>query len=128
MGKATGNEPKGMKCKLDMSTGINIMPLSTYKYLNPSEFDKQNKPIDGHAQYRTILKDYNGNLIQRYGIWVIFDKWNNQYFRFVFPIVETEGSILLGLNTMRKMWLFTRHLRVSTETTDVHKEQQNQAR
>ena len=41
IGKATVNKQKGMKCKLDMGLGVNIMPLSTNKYLNPSKFDEQ---------------------------------------------------------------------------------------
>ena len=40
MGKATGNKSKGMKCKLDKGAGVNIMPLSTYKYINALEFDE----------------------------------------------------------------------------------------
>ena len=64
MGKAVGNKPKGMKFKLDTGAGVNIMPLSIYQYINPSEFEEQGKPIDGHGQYKTILKDYNGNSIQ----------------------------------------------------------------
>ena len=39
MGKATDNKPKGMKCKLDTGAGVKMMPLPTYKYINPSEFD-----------------------------------------------------------------------------------------
>ena len=35
MGKATGNKPKGMKCKLDTGTGVSIIPLSIYQYVNP---------------------------------------------------------------------------------------------
>ena len=104
------------------------MPLSIYQYINPSEFDENGKPIDGHGQYKTILKDYNGNPIQQYGIKVIHGKWNHQYCRFVFYVVQSEGPILLGLNTIRKMGLFTRYPRVSTETTDIHQEQQNQVR
>ena len=128
MGKATVNKPKSMKCKLDTGAGVNIMALSIYQYINPSEFDEQVKPIDGHSQYKTILKDYNGKPIQQYGIKVFLGKWNHKYRRFVFHVVESEGPILLGLNTMRKMGLFIRHPRVSTETTDIHQEQQNQAR
>ena len=45
MAKGTGNKSKGIKCKLDMGAGVNIMPLSTYKYINPSEFDEQGKPM-----------------------------------------------------------------------------------
>ena len=74
MGKATGNKPKGMTCKLDTGAGVNIMPLLTYKYINPSEFNEQGKPIDGHGQYISILKDYCGNPIQQYGIRVILGK------------------------------------------------------
>ena len=68
MGKATGNKPKGIKCKLDTGAGVSIMSLSIYQYINPSEFYEQGKPIDGHGQYETILKDYKGNHIQQYGI------------------------------------------------------------
>ena len=50
IGKATSNKPKGMKCRLDTGADVSIMPLSTYKYMNPSEFDEQGKPIDGHGQ------------------------------------------------------------------------------
>ena len=128
MGKVTGNKPKGMKCKLDTGAGVKIMLLSMYKYINPSEFDEQGKSIHGHGQYRSILKDYSGNPIQQYGIWVILGKWNNKYWRFVFHVVEAEVSILSGLKTMWKMGLFTMHLRVSTGTTDIYQEQQNQAR
>ena len=90
MGKATDNKPKGMKYKLDTGAGVNIMPLSIYQYINPSEFDEQGRPIDGHGQYKTILKDYNGNPTQQYGTRVILGKWNHQYWRFVFHIVEAE--------------------------------------
>ena len=74
MGKATGNKPKVMKCKLDTGTGVNTMPLPTYQYINPSEFDKQDKPIGGHGQERTTPKDHNGNPIQQYGKMVILGK------------------------------------------------------
>ena len=54
--------------------GVNIMPLSTYKHTNPSEFDEQGNPIDDHSQYRSILIHYSDNLIQQYGIRVILGK------------------------------------------------------
>ena len=59
LSKATDNKPKGMKCKPNTEAGDTIMPLSTYQYLNPSEFDEQCKPIDCHSQYTAILKYYN---------------------------------------------------------------------
>ena len=45
MAKETSNKPRGTKCKLGTGAGVNIMPLSTYKYINPSEFDEQGKPM-----------------------------------------------------------------------------------
>ena len=96
MGKATGNKPKCMKCKLDTGAGVNIMPLSTSKYINPSEFDEQGKSIDGHGLCRFILKDYNGNHIQQYRTRVILGKWNNQYWRLVFHVVEQKDPYCLG--------------------------------
>ena len=42
-GKITGR-PKSMKSKLDTGAGANIMSLSTYKSINPSDFDKEGNP------------------------------------------------------------------------------------
>ena len=47
MGKATGNKPIVTKFKLYTGAGINDMHLSTYQYVNPSEFGEQGKPIGG---------------------------------------------------------------------------------
>ena len=44
------------------------LPITTYKRVNPSEFDREDKPIDGYGKDRAILKDYNSNSIQQYGI------------------------------------------------------------
>ena len=65
MGKATGKKPFVMKFKFDTGPGVNVIPLSTYQYVNPSAFDEQGKPIVGYSQGRTILKMYNGNPIQQ---------------------------------------------------------------
>ena len=46
----------------------------------------------------------------------------------LFHIVETQGPILLGLNTMRKFRLFTKHPRISIETVDLFASTQNLAR
>ena len=39
---------------------VNVMPLAAYKLINPSEFDKDNKPIGGFGQDRTTLRGYSG--------------------------------------------------------------------
>ena len=44
-GKVTGR-PKGMRSKLDTGAGTNIMSLSTYKSINPSDFDKEGIPLE----------------------------------------------------------------------------------
>ena len=46
----------------------------------------------------------------------------------LFHIVETQGPILLGFNTMRKLGLFTKHPRISMETVDLFPSTQNLAR
>ena len=46
----------------------------------------------------------------------------------LFHIVEAQGSILLGLNAMRKFGLFTKHPRISLETVDLFLSTQNLAR
>ena len=62
MGKATGKEPTIMKFKLDTGASVNVMPLSTYQHIKPSEFDKKGQPIRGYGHDRIILKGYNGTL------------------------------------------------------------------
>ena len=63
-GKTTG-KPREMKCKLDTGASVNVMPLAAYKLINPSEFDKDNKPKRGFGQDRTILRGYSGNVIKQ---------------------------------------------------------------
>ena len=39
---------------------------------------------------------------------------------FIFHIVDAEGPTLLGLKTLRHMWIFSKHPRVYIETNDLH--------
>ena len=105
-GKATG-KPIEMKCKHDTGASVNVMPLAAYKVINPSEFDKDNKPKGKFGEDRSILRGYSGNVIKQYGTRLIKAFWNNQYWAILFYIVETKGPILLGLNAMRKFGLCT---------------------
>ena len=117
-----------MKCKLDTEASVNVMPLAAYKLIDPSEFDKDNKPIGGFGQDRTTLRGYSGNIIKQYGRRLIKAFWNNKYWGILFYIVETQGPILLGLNAMRKFGLITKHPRISIETVDLFPSTQNLAR
>ena len=126
-GRSTG-KPIEMKCKLDTGASVYVMPLAAYKLVNPSKFTKDNKPIRGFGQDRTILRGYSGNIIKQYGTRLIKAFWNNKYWVILFHIVETQGPILLGLNAMRKFGLFTKHPRISIETVDLFPSTQNLAR
>ena len=64
----------------------------------------------------------------QYGTRLIKAFWNNQYWGMLYHIVETQGPILLGLNTMRKFGLFSKHPRISRETVDLFPSTQNLAR
>ena len=121
--KTTG-KPRKMKYKLDTGASVNVMPLAAYKLINPSEFDKDGKPKGGFGQDRAYIV----NLIQQYGTSLIKAFWNNQYWGMLFHIVETQGPILLGLNTMRRFELFTKHPRISIEMVDLFTSTQNLAR
>ena len=57
-GKTAGKSIE-MKCKLDTGASVNVMPLAAYKLINPSELDKDNKPIGGFGQDRTTLRGYS---------------------------------------------------------------------
>ena len=91
-GRTTG-KPIEMKCKLDTGGSVNVMPLAAYKLINPSEFDKDNKPIGGFGQDRTTLRGYSGNIIKQYGTRLIKAFWNNKYWGILFHIVETQGPM-----------------------------------
>ena len=60
-GTITGR-PKGMKSKLDIGTGANIMSLSTYKSINPSDFDKDGNPTGNFQRASTGLKSFEGQV------------------------------------------------------------------
>ena len=124
----TAGKPIEMKCKLDTGASVNVMPLAAYKLINPSEFDKHNKPLGGFVQDRTTLRGYSGNKIKQYGTRLIKAFWNNKYWVILFHIVDTQGPILLGLNAMRKFGLFTKHPRISIETVDLLASKQNLTR
>ena len=117
-----------MKYKLDTGASVNVMLLAAYKLVNPSEFTKDNKPIEGFGQDRTTLRGYSGNIIKQYGTRLIKAFWNNKYWVILFHIVETQEPILLGLNAMRKFGLFTKHPRISIETVDLFPSTQYLAR
>ena len=104
------------------------MPLAANKLINPSEFNKDNKPIGGFGQDRTTLRGYSGNIIKQHGTRLIKAFWNNKYWGILFHIVETHRPILLGLNAMRKFGLFTKHPRISIETVDLIPSTQNLAK
>ena len=124
----TAGKPIEMKCKLDTGASVNVMPLAAYKLINPSELDKDNRPIRGFGQDRTTLRGYSGNIIKQYGTRLIKAFWSNKYWVILFHIVETQGPILLGLNALRKFGLFTKHPRISFETVDLFASKQNQTR
>ena len=126
-GKTTG-KPIEMKCELDTGASVNVMPLAAHELINPSQFDKDNKPIGGFGQQRTTLRGYSGNIIKQYGTRLIKAFWNNKYWGILFHNVETQGPILLGLNAMRKFGLFTKHPRISIKTVDLFASKQNLAR
>ena len=46
---------KQVKCKVDYSAMANIMPLSIFKMLNPSEFDKDGNSLAGFNRDMTRL-------------------------------------------------------------------------
>ena len=55
-GRTTGKLIE-MKYKLDTGASVNVMPLAAYKLINPSECNKDNKPIGGFGQDRTTIRD-----------------------------------------------------------------------
>ena len=75
--KITGR-PKGMKSKLDTGAGANIMSLSTYKSINPSDFDKEGNPTGNFQRSSTGLKSFGGRQIQQYGIKTIRCAWDRK--------------------------------------------------
>ena len=76
-GKITGRS-KGMKSKLDTGAGANIMSLSTYKCINPSDFDKEGNPTGNFQRSGTGLKSFGGRQIQQYGIKTIKCAWDKK--------------------------------------------------
>ena len=106
----------------------NIMPLSVFNMLNPSEFDKDGNSISGFNRDMTRLSAYGNRPLQQNGVRMIDFILNKKYFKTRFHIVDVEDHVLLGLTLLRKMWLFHKHRLMIIDTIDIHQEQRNLAR
>ena len=119
---------KQVKCKVDCGAMANIMQLSNFKMLSPSEFDKDGNSFSGFNRDMTRLSAYGDKLTQQHGIRLINFIFNTKYFKTRFHIVDVEGYALLGLTLLRKMGLLHKHWLMIIETIDIQQEQKNLAR
>ena len=126
-GKVTGR-PKGMRSRLDTDAGANIMSLSTYKSINPSDVDKDGNPIGNFQRASTGLKSFRGRQIQQYGIKTIKCVWDKKLWLLNFHIVDAEGPILIGLGTMLKLDMIQFHPQVHISCIDINTIQPSLAR
>ena len=55
---------KQVKCKIDYGSMANVMPLSIFKMLNPSEFQNDGNSISGFNRDMTRLVAYGNRPIQ----------------------------------------------------------------
>ena len=106
----------------------NIMSLSVFKRLNPSEFDKDGTSISEFNRDMARLSAYGNRPIQQHGVRLINFIFNKKYCKARFHIVDVEGHVLLGLSLLRKMGLFHKHRLMIIETIDIQQEQRNLAR
>ena len=81
-----------MKSKLDTGAGANVMSLSTYKSINPSDFDKEGNPTGNFQRSSTGLKSFGGRQIQQYGIKTIKCAWDKKLCLLNFHIVDADGT------------------------------------
>ena len=114
-GKITGR-PKGMRSKLDTGAGANIMSLSTYKSINPSDFDKDGNPTGNFQRASTGLKSFGG----RHGIKTIKCVWDKNLWLLNFHIVDAEEHILIGLGTLLKLDMIQFHPQVHISCIDIN--------
>ena len=118
-GKVTGRS-NGMKSKLDTGAGANIMSLSTYKSINPSDFDKDGNPTGNFQRASTGLKSFGGRQIQQYGIKTMKCVWDKKLWLLNFHIVDAEGPILIGLGTVLKLDMIQFHPQVHISCIDIN--------
>ena len=94
-GSCTGPD-KQVKYKVDCGAMANIMPLSVFKRLNPSEFDKDGNSISGFNRDMTRLSAYGNRPKEQHAVRLINFIFNKKYFKTRFHIVDVEGHVLLG--------------------------------
>ena len=93
---------KQMTCKVDCGAMVNIMSLSIFKMLNPSEFDKNGYYLVGFNRDMTRLSAYGDKPIQQHTVRLINFIFNKKFFKTRFHIVDVKGHVLLGLTLLRK--------------------------
>ena len=117
-----------MKSKLDTGAGANVMSLSTYKSINPSDFDKDGNTTGNFQRSSTGLKSFGGRWIQQYGIKTIKCVWDKKLWLLNFHIVDAEGPILIGLGTTLKLEMIQFHPQVHISCIDINTIQPSLAR
>ena len=97
-----------LRCKVDTSTGGNVMPLHAFSKLNTRCVTTDRTP-KGLRQTRTHLTAYNGSTIKQYGTldtaidWKpkgknIINRLHTQWY-----IADTPGPAILGLSSCSKL-------------------------
>jgi len=103
--------------KIDTGAEGNVMPLATYKTLVPaSDFDRSGIPRHLKPSTTRIMA-YGGTKIPLYGTCELTLSHHNMSEKTTFYVVQTDGSVIIGLPTCRKLGLITLNYSISTDNS-----------
>ena len=106
-----------LTCKIDTGAEGNVMPLATYKTLVPaSDFDRSDIPQHLKPSTTRIVA-YGGTKIPLYGTCELTLSHHNMSEKTTFYVVQTDGSVIIGLPTYRKLGLITLNYSISTDNS-----------
>ena len=117
-----------LKLKVDTGTQGNTLPLRIYRRMHPKCLTADGYPRPGEIMkhQNTILTAYNGTRIEQLGVVTIpcqysYGRWyDTQFF-----LVDTEGSGILSLPSLRQLDLVTLHCAVQADEQSIQSNENN---
>ncbi|XP_030851766.1 uncharacterized protein K02A2.6-like [Strongylocentrotus purpuratus] len=105
-----------LKVKVDTGAEANTLPLRTFRNMYPEQLDRQGFPRN-LPDAGTILSAYNETLIGQYGTVVIPCKYGDTAWTdTLFYVVQSNGPVILGLQSSVEFGLVTLHCSLNIET------------
>ncbi len=108
---------KEVRCKIDTGADGNVLPVKVFRSLCPSQCNPKGVPTGLHKS-KAVITVYGGGQIKHYGICQLQITHRGKTVREKFHVVQANGSVIIGLPTLKKLNLITLNYSISMNSDD----------